>query len=128
MKILLVEDYDVFRRILKTMLESRGYEIVEAADKGSACRIIQESVQEIDLILSDCDLPTPDEGLEVIAFAQDIIDFFGYKNIPMILMSGRDRQTEAETVGVEFLLKPFDLKKLESTIQLATIRAELTHA
>ena len=57
-----------------------------------------------------------------------IIDFFGYKNIPMILMSGRDRQTEAETIGVEFLLKPFDLKKLESTIQLATIRAELTHA
>src|SRR3989344_5096962 len=114
MKILLVEDYDVFRRILKTMLESRGYEIVEAADKGSACRIIQESIQEIDLILSDCDLPAPDEGLEVIAFAQDIIDFFGYKNIPMILMSGRDKSVAAQAAGGEVFFKPLKVDNFKT--------------
>ena len=122
MKILLVEDNDSFRRILRIMLESCGYEIVEAADKGSACRIIQESIQEIDLILSDCDLPTPDEGLEVITFAQDIIDFFGHKNIPMILMSGRDKSVAAKAAEVEFLYKPFRLDNFKTALDRALVR------
>ncbi|TSC67818.1 MAG: chemotaxis protein CheY [Parcubacteria group bacterium Gr01-1014_73] len=122
MKILLVEDYDSFRKILRIMLESRGYEIVEATDKGSACRIIQESVQELDLILTDCDLPAPDEGLEVITFAQDIIDFFGHKNVPMILMSGREKNVAAQTIGAEFLFKPFGLNDFKAALDRALAR------
>ena len=122
MKILLVEDNDSFRRILRIMLESCGHEIIETADKGSACRIIQESVQEINLILSDCDLPTPDEGLEVITFAQDIIDFFGHKNIPMILMSGRDKSVADKAAEVEFLYKPFRLDNFKTALDRALVR------
>lgn len=122
MKVLAVDDTECLRMTVESILQYLGHEVILAADKDSACKIINESVQEIDLILTDCDLPTPDEGLEIIAFAQNIIYVLGHKNIPMILMSGRDRQTEAEAAGVEFLPKPFDLKKLVSAIQQATQR------
>ncbi len=128
MRVLAVDDAECLRMAVEALLQHLGHEVILAADKGSACRIINESIQEIDLILADCDLPFPDEGLEIIAFAQDIMDFFGHKNVPMILMSGRDRQAEAETIGVEFLPKPFTLEKLEFAIQRAAIRVELTHA
>lgn len=121
MKILLIDDVECFRMAAEAVLKHLGYEVVLAADKDSACRIIQESIQEIDLILTDCDLPAPDEGLEVITFAQDIIDFFGYKDVPMILMSGRDKRTDAEAANVEFFSKSsFTLTNLAAAIQRAT--------
>lgn len=124
MKILLVEDNETIRYLASQLLKGMGHDVVVAADKDTACRIIQESVQDLDLILTDCDLPTTDEGLEVIAFAQDIIYFFRHKNVPMILMSGRDRGDAARMAGAEFLPKPFSLVELESAIKMASTRKE----
>lgn len=118
MKILLVEDDETFRNLVSELLEDSGHNVVMAADKGTACRIIQEQVRTIGLILTDNDLPSPNEGLEIIAFTQEITRFSGDKDIPIILMSGRDKQTEAEIAGVKFLPKDhLFLQNLNPTIE-----------
>ena len=126
MKMLLVEDNEVIRNLTSQLLESLGYNVLTAAGKKTACDIIQQQCREIDLFLMDNDLPAPNEGLEIIAFTQDIVGFFRINNIPIILMSGKDRSADAENAGVEFLLKPFSSKELESAIQRAMAKKELT--
>ena len=119
MKIILVEDNETVRNMVTELLRILGHDVLIAADKGLACELIQNHLSGVDLILTDCDLPAPDEGLEVLAFAENIIDFSGLNNVSKILMSGRYRATEAERAGAEFLPKPFTLADLTATIQRA---------
>ena len=127
MKVLLVEDNEVVRYLTSRLLESLGYNVLMAADKETACDIIQQQCREIGLVLTDNDLPAPDEGLKIIDFIQDIVNFFRIKKVPtIIVMSGRDKSKEAEMAGAEFLLKPFSSKELESAIQRAMAKKELT--
>ncbi|OHA24469.1 MAG: hypothetical protein A3D52_01150 [Candidatus Taylorbacteria bacterium RIFCSPHIGHO2_02_FULL_44_36] len=121
MKVLLVEDNKFARDTVAEALQSLGHNAVVVADKGAACQIIQERLETIEMILTDCDLPAPDEGLEIIDFARKTVGFRG----PIILMSGRYRAIEAGKVGAEFLPKPFGLENLEFAIQRAEIKGAL---
>jgi len=124
MKVMLVEDNKFIRDLVSQLLESLGHNILMATDKETACDIIQQQCRGIDLILTDNDLSAPDEGLEIIDFIQGIVGFFGINNIPIILMSGKDKSAAAENAGVEFLSKPFSLSELKSAIQRVVTKKE----
>ena len=127
MKILLVEDDEDQRGLTLERLQVLGHSVLTAAVKKTACDIIQQQCREINLFLMDNDLPAPDEGLKIIDFIQDIVNFFRIKKVPtIIVMSGRDKSKEAEMAGAEFLPKPFSLMELKSAIQRAMAKKELT--
>lgn len=120
MKILLVEDDETVREMTELFLTNLGHKVVMADSKHSACHMIQEQVKELELILTDNDLPTLDEGLEVIDFAQRATRLCRDTDIYFVLMSGRDKWFEAEEAGAVFLPKPFDLIGVATAIQAAT--------
>lgn len=62
-RILVIEDDDILRALMRKMLTRSGYEVVEAADGSYAVQLYRE--HDIDLIVTDLFMPDT-EGMEVI--------------------------------------------------------------
>lgn len=62
-RILLIEDDDILRALMRKMLTRSGYEVVEAADGSYAVQLYKE--HDIDVIVTDLFMPDK-EGMEVI--------------------------------------------------------------
>ena len=120
MRILVVDDDDQLREMLRKMLEKAGYEVIEAADGKEALNLQEKSPS--DLMITDIIMPEK-EGIDTI------MDFrMNYPQVRIIAMSGGGRigPTEyldmAEKLGADkTFAKPFSSKAM-----LATIR-ELLH-
>lgn len=56
--ILLVDDEKALRKLGKRVLSQAGYRVLEASDGAMALRIAAEEVGEIDLVLTDIEMPT----------------------------------------------------------------------
>lgn len=101
-KILLVEDDDSFRGILKKVL-SKKYEVLEAADGKIACELHQGS-SAISLIISDIQMPQM-SGVDLLSWVKK------NKPVPFILMTGfsniLETQQAHELGADDFLPKPF---------------------
>ncbi len=67
-RILIVEDKDSLRRMLRQTLEGAGYPVVEASDGAEATRKLAEA--RYDLVVTDLKLPKRD-GLEVLKAARE---------------------------------------------------------
>jgi two-component system cell cycle response regulator DivK len=111
MRILLVEDSEDNRFMMKRLLEMSGYEVVEASNGEQAvnmARLIQP-----DLILMDLSLPKVD-GL---AATRRIRQFPALKNVPVVVVSAHDTadfHAEALASGCnEYVTKPIDFGQLE---------------
>jgi DNA-binding NtrC family response regulator len=114
-KILIADDEEATRDILKAELSRRGYEIALAADGEEAMKII--GLNKFDLALVDIKMPKAD-GIQVLKYIQ--------KSSPKtkaIIMTGfADLQIamEAKQFGaIDFLSKPFTLEELDATIETA---------
>jgi len=66
-RILIVEDKEGVRRMLRQTLEAAGYPAAEAADGGEAVRLLEEN--RYDVVITDLKLPKRD-GLQVLAAAR----------------------------------------------------------
>jgi DNA-binding response OmpR family regulator len=62
-RILLVDDDEPFRRMLRLTLTQLGYEVLEAADGNAALRL--HAAQPADLVITDLIMPER-EGLDII--------------------------------------------------------------
>ncbi len=103
--ILLIEDEDAVRRIVKLALESHGYRVLEASGKLQVDQLIETGLDTIDLIVTDVVMPGKN--------GREIVDEIRrrYPGIPALFISG---YTDDEVVkrGVfastdAFLQKPF---------------------
>ena len=109
-KILVVEDNNRNRRLLKILLESRGYEVIEAVTGEEAMKYLRDS--NPDLILMDIQLPNVD-GLEL---TRDIKSNPKTADIPIVAVTAyamkgdRERILEAGCDG--YISKPIDTRKL----------------
>jgi DNA-binding NtrC family response regulator len=103
-RILLVEDKDSLRTMLRLALESQGYAVVEARDQVEAMRELRQS--QSDLILSDLRLPEG-EGLGVLRAAKELDP-----EIPVIVMTAygsiEDAVAAMKEGALDFLAKPVD--------------------
>jgi CheY-like chemotaxis protein/tetratricopeptide (TPR) repeat protein len=109
--VLVVEDNEDVRRVVKLYLESHGYQVAEAGD-GLAGLASFES-QRPDLILFDVLLPKLD-GIEAL---KRLRKSPGGHDVPVIMMSAvlqtRGLQTETAQLKVSALLqKPFQVRRL----------------
>jgi excisionase family DNA binding protein len=118
--VLLVDDDDKVRELVRVNLEFEGYSVREAADADAGLAAIDEA--KPDLVLLDVMMPHVD-GWEMLRRMQDR---YGPGAIPVVMFSGKlDEQAEEEAAsrGAQaFVGKPFDLQQLiDRTKQLAPV-------
>ena len=103
-RILIVEDKDSLRAMLRHALESQGHNVVEARDQVEAVQQLQES--QPSLVLSDLRLPEGD-GFGVLRAAKDID-----ADTPVIVMTAygsiEDAVRAMKEGALDFLGKPVD--------------------
>ena len=102
--VLLVEDDESMRKIMRLTFDHGGYQVVEAADGRAAVKAMETSPP--DLILHDLNLPDVD-GFTLV---QRLRALPGGKDLPIIALSGslmKVEQARHLTSGfTDFLLKP----------------------
>ena len=114
-RILVADDDRVVRRNLMRLLESEGFEPIEAHDGREALAAI--AAQPVDAVLLDLKMPERD-GLEVLAALGDqLVD------LPVIVITaygGSAPAIEAMKRGAyDYLSKPFDLDEVLLTVRRA---------
>jgi DNA-binding response OmpR family regulator len=116
-KILIVEDDQDTRQLLKIRLESNGYETAFAFDAVSAISVARE--ERPDLILLDFGLP----GGDGVVVLERLKIFPALAHIPVVVVSAREPvSTEARTsaAGSEaYIQKPIDNEELLAAIRTA---------
>ncbi len=107
--VLVLEDYDDLRRLLKEYLEGAGYRCMAAESVEAAHRLLTERTIDAAVI----DLMMPVEPGSVIA-----IELMS-KGIPVIVLTGLSRGTAASQVphGMLILEKPVDLEVLDAALR-----------
>ena len=119
--ILLVEDKDALRTMLRTALEDQGHQVIEARDEAEAAARLQDS--RIDLVLSDLRLTTGD-GFGVLRAAKDIDP-----DLPVIVMTAygsiQDAVQAMKEGALDFLAKPVDLDHLQLLVGRALAQRKL---
>jgi CheY-like chemotaxis protein len=112
-KILIVEDYADTRNFMKVLVESYGYQVLEANDGEEAIKAVQQ--QQPDLVLMDLAMPVMD-GL---AATRVIRGFDGMTRLPIIAVTahGQSFYKQALEAGCDDLInKPFDFDTLEPVL------------
>jgi len=114
-KILIVDDEEKNRKLLKAWLEDEGYECHMATSGESA--LVLAPVIEPDLILLDIMMP----GLDGYHVAAKLKQDMGLKNIPIIMVTAlgdKDSVIRGLASGAEeFLTKPIDSNELQIRVR-----------
>lgn len=114
--VLVVEDHDDTRLLLRTMLERGGSITVVEAANGEMAIALATNVH-IDLILMDTDLPL----LDGYTATSRIREYTLTHEIPIVMISGHAdpaAQRRAFAAGcTEYLVKPFPLEGLDSLVK-----------
>ncbi|MBW4471081.1 MAG: response regulator [Stenomitos rutilans HA7619-LM2] len=121
-KILVIDDSNVIRNMVRDMLPKGNFEVLEAKDGVQGLNLIRQ--ERPNLIMLDFLLPRL-SGWEVyqqIQIQQDL------QAIPLVLMSGRKEEVTEKLQEpfeyFEFVQKPFDQKELIDAIKTAMAKAK----
>jgi len=113
--ILVVEDYDDVRRMLKVLLESEEFRVLEAASGAEALDVIRH--HRPDVILMDLALPGFD-GFETIRRIRTID---GFQNTPIVVLTaytGPSTYENALRAGSNYFMgKPIDFDELAALLE-----------
>ncbi len=109
-KILIVDDEEMIRKLLRILLDKLGYEVKEAADGEQAIEELSKDV--FDLLICDILMPKKD-GWEVIKEAKSNSKS---KNMPVILLTVKNEDTDVfkgYDLGANYYMtKPFTKAQL----------------
>ncbi len=112
--VLVVDDEDMTRKLLRLMLERDGFTILEAEDGQQALEVIAES--KPDIVILDVMMP----NMDGFTTCQELRSQPETAELPIILLSARS-QTEAVRAGLEsgadrYMTKPISKPELVQTI------------
>lgn len=115
--LLLVEDDDQIRRLIRSMLASEGVEVLEASTGGEGLRIAKTCGRRIDILLTDMLLPE----LSGYDLAVELRSMFPGIRIIMVTgyVEGDIVQRGVEELGAAFLDKPFQAAELRRLVAQA---------
>ena len=117
MKILIVDDEEMIREVLREYVEFEGNEAFEAADGMEAVKLCREN--DYDVILMDIMMPHLD-GFSAVKEIRKI------KDMPVIMLSARGEEYDklfAFELGVDdYVTKPFSPKEVMARINAVTKR------
>ncbi len=121
-RVLIVDDEEAVRNLMRSCLEQRRLECREAADGREAQRIVREGFHP-DLVLLDVNMPAL-SGVDVLPWLLEEVEL-----VQVIMSSGNH---EMETVrfclregAYDYLLKPFAVQELIRTVELGLERGRL---
>lgn len=112
MKLLVVDDEELIRNVIKEYSSVEGYDVIEASDGIEALDIIEN--EDIDLVILDIMMPKLD-GFSTCEKIKKI------KNVPILMLSARSEEYDkliGFNLGVDdYMTKPFSPKELFARIK-----------
>jgi len=116
--VLLVDDEDQLRRVMKDLLERQGYAVVEARDGAQALDAVDRHAP--DIVILDLNLP----GVDGYSVLSQLRSRPATRQLPVIVLTAKgdeDNEVRVLQLGADdFLTKPFRAKalaaRLESTL------------
>lgn len=119
MKVLIVDDEEMIRGVLKEYVEFEGNEAYEAADGMEAVRMCKDT--DFDVILMDVMMPRLDGFSAVKEIKKS-------KDVPVIMLSARGEEYDklfGFEIGVDdYVTKPFSPKEVMARINVVTKRKQ----
>ncbi len=117
LRVLIVDDSSVMRKIVERALRQAGLElseVVEASNGAEALVAVQKGA--LDLILTDINMPVMD-GLE---FLRNLADLNAVKGVPVVMITtegSEARVVEALSAGAKgYLRKPFTPEQVKERV------------
>jgi two-component system chemotaxis response regulator CheY len=114
-RIIVVEDFNTSRKIIKKTLETMGYQVEEASDGREATRFFNGN--KIDLVISDYNMPNMDGG----ALVEYIRGKDEYKYIPIFMLSTEtniEKQNRAKDAKITaWIKKPFEISEFKKLVE-----------
>jgi|GEM_PF-2434982 len=115
--VLLVEDEQVVRQVIETMLETLNYRVISASDGAEALAICRTQADRIALVLTDVVMPGMDGYALASALQTDV------PGLSVLLISGYGRESGAGAVShpnvVGRLTKPLNIPQLAQALHEA---------
>lgn len=115
-KILVVEDNEKNRKLIRVILKSKGYELIEADDAEKALELLNNNLRP-DLILMDIGLP----GMDGLELTRQIKQNELTKNIPVIAVTAHAMRGDEEKIlaaGCDnYISKPIKVGEFPGTIE-----------
>jgi two-component system response regulator ResD len=112
MKVLVVDDEELIREVLKEYLENDKYEVIEAENGEDA--ILKVKNNDINLILMDIMMPKMD-GFSAVK------EIKKFKNVPTIMLSARGEEYDkllGFDLGIDdYVTKPFSPKEVMARVK-----------
>jgi CheY-like chemotaxis protein len=113
--VLVVEDHEDTRFLLKTMLEMSGYRVAEATDGVEGVRLARREHPRV--VIMDATLPR----LDGISATRRIRSDSALQGVPVVFLSGNAqpgfRDAALEAGGTDVLIKPIALEVLASVLE-----------
>lgn len=114
LKVLVAEDHEDTRCLLRTLLERRGFAVVEAENGFEAVTVAER--EHPDLILMDGGLPL----LDGIGATRRLRCVAALSVVPIVFLSGHagsQAESAAFAAGCdEYIVKPFDLAQFDNVL------------
>lgn len=116
MKMLVVDDSQVIRKLMRAVADALKIEIEEARDGVEALQKLKEIYRETSLVLLDWNMPKK-SGYDVLS---EIKSHEDYRNIPVMMVTAESQKSSivaAIRAGASnYLTKPFTVEELQSKI------------
>lgn len=121
LKVLIVDDIDSMRKVIKNMLKQIGFDEIDEAKSGDKAWIMLEQAQKenqpYQLILSDWAMPKMN-GLDLLKKIRNTDEL---KKVPFLMItaaSEQDNVVKAMKEGVsDFIIKPFSSGTLKNKVE-----------
>lgn len=114
-RILMVDDLEPFRMLVRTILSFEGHEVYEAQSGPQAVQMVTEN--QFDLVLMDISMPGEFDGLEACRRIRQRPEL---KKLPIVMVSASSTEgvpAVAASVGANrYLYKPFRTSDLIETV------------
>lgn len=99
---IVVDDEPAVRKLLRSVLEKRRLQVLEAGDALSAWNLIQSVNGCLDFVISDIRMPGDMNGVDLAHSVRGL-----FPSIPVILISGYSDACDGDSVAFECIPKPF---------------------
>ena len=121
-QVLVADDEDNLRRVLRAQLEHDGYEVHCVGDGEAVLQALAE--HHIDVLITDLRMPKLD-GMQVLKLASE-----RFPNVPVIMITAHgtvDTAVEALKLGAfDYVTKPFDRAEFRTVVSKAARTRELS--
>ena len=108
--ILVVEDDAIVRMLIVDVLEELEFKVLEAADAEEALKMVKDTGQIIDLMMTDVGLPDMD-GKQLATKAREL-----RATLPILFASGYAENIDVPA-GMQVIGKPFSIDQLRDKVK-----------